>query len=58
VAVDAPVCLYQLLATASKDSNVTGALLKGFYFRIIKMIQGNLRPVFIFDGKVWTNSIF
>ena len=57
MAIDAPVFLYQVLAFTGNDDddngeNKTKALLKNFCYRVIKLIQQNVQPIFVFDGKV------
>jgi len=51
VAVDGQVCLYQLLATTdaeSRENKVPFALL----LRVINLLRNEIRPIFVFDGKV------
>ena len=54
MAVDAQVCLYQLLSNGpSGDSNqMDSGLLKLLYFRIVNILQAGIIPVFVFDGMV------
>jgi len=59
IAIDAPIFLYQFLTTIRQrdgtllmDSggNVTSHL-SGIFFRSLKLIENNLRMVYVFDGK-------
>ncbi len=59
IAIDTHIYLYQFLATIRQrdgtllmDSkgNVTSHL-SGLFFRTIKLLENNIKPIFIFDGK-------
>lgn len=58
VAVDASLCIYQLLAAVrmgsdnltNDDGNITSQL-SGLFYRAIRLLELGIKPVFVFDGK-------
>ena len=59
IAIDTHIYLYQFLATIRQrdgtllmDSrgNITSHL-SGLFFRTVKLLENNIRPIFVFDGK-------
>lgn len=59
VAIDASMCLYQfLIAVRQSDgqqlTNLEGETtshLSGLFYRTIRMVENNIKPVYVFDGK-------
>lgn len=59
VAIDALMCLYQFLIAVrqldgqqltNEDGETTSHLL-GLFYRTIRMVENNIKPVYVFDGK-------
>lgn len=58
VAIDASMCIYQLLVAVrmgsdnltNDDGNVTSHL-SGLFYRAIRLLELGIKPVFVFDGK-------
>lgn len=56
VAIDASMSIYQFLIAIRSDSGALGAddkatsHLVGMFYRTISMVEGGIRPVFVFDG--------
>jgi len=59
VAIDASMCLYQFLIAVrqsdgqqltSEDGETTSHLL-GMFYRTIRLVENNIKPVYVFDGK-------
>lgn len=59
VAIDASMCLYQFLIAVrqadgqqltNEDGETTSHLL-GFFYRTIRLVENNIKPVYVFDGK-------
>lgn len=59
VAIDASMCLYQFLISVrqsdgqqlTNDEGETTSHLSGIFYRTIKMVENNIKPVYVFDGK-------
>ncbi|KAG7665820.1 FEN1 [[Candida] subhashii] len=59
VAIDASMCLYQfLIAVRQSDGQQltnsegeTTSHLSGLFYRTIRMVENNIKPVYVFDGK-------
>ncbi|KAL5106391.1 Flap endonuclease 1 [Taenia crassiceps] len=58
VAIDASLCLYQfLVAVRSEGNNLANEAgestshLMGMFYRTIRMLEGGLKPVYVFEGK-------
>lgn len=58
VAIDASMCIYQLLVAVrmgsdnltNDDGNITSHL-SGLFYRAIRLLELGIKPVFVFDGK-------
>lgn len=59
VAIDASMCLYQFLIAVrqsdgqqltNEDGETTSHLL-GLFYRTIRLVENNIKPAFVFDGK-------
>ena len=59
IAIDAPLWLYQFLSSIrqrdgtllmDKEGNVTSHLM-GLFTRTSKLLQYNIKPIYVFDGK-------
>ncbi|ODV80008.1 PIN domain-like protein [Suhomyces tanzawaensis NRRL Y-17324] len=59
VAIDASMCLYQFLIAVrqsdgqqltNEDGETTSHLL-GLFYRTIRLVENNIKPVYVFDGK-------
>lgn len=59
VAIDASMCLYQFLIAVrqsdgqqltNEDGETTSHLL-GMFYRTIRLVENNIKPVYVFDGK-------
>lgn len=59
VAIDASMCLYQFLIAVrqsdgqqlANEEGETTSHLSGFFYRTIRMVENNIKPVYVFDGK-------
>ncbi|KAI5958837.1 FEN1 [Candida theae] len=59
VAIDASMCLYQFLIAVrqsdgqqlTNEEGETTSHLSGFFYRTIRMVENNIKPVYVFDGK-------
>ena len=59
VAIDASMCLYQFLIAVrqsdgqqlTNEDGETTSHLSGFFYRTIRMVENNIKPVYVFDGK-------
>ncbi|EDK45129.1 structure-specific endonuclease RAD27 [Lodderomyces elongisporus NRRL YB-4239] len=59
VAIDASMCLYQFLIAVrqsdgqqlTNDEGETTSHLSGIFYRTIRMVENNIKPVYVFDGK-------
>lgn len=59
VAIDASMCLYQFLIAVrqsdgqqlTNESGETTSHLSGMFYRTIRMVENNIKPVYVFDGK-------
>uniref|UniRef100_A0A671NP84 Flap endonuclease 1 n=1 Tax=Sinocyclocheilus anshuiensis TaxID=1608454 RepID=A0A671NP84_9TELE len=58
IAIDASMCIYQFLIAVRQDGNVlqnedgeTTSHLMGMFYRTIRMLEGGIKPVYVFDGK-------
>ncbi|EMG48752.1 Structure-specific endonuclease RAD27 [Candida maltosa Xu316] len=59
VAIDASMCLYQFLISVrqsdgqqlTNESGETTSHLSGLFYRTIKMVENNIKPAYVFDGK-------
>ncbi|CAN3374949.1 hypothetical protein DIURU_003669 [Diutina rugosa] len=59
VAIDASMCLYQFLIAVrqsdgqqlTSDSGETTSHLSGLFYRTIRLVENNIKPVYVFDGK-------
>ena len=58
IAVDTPIFLYQFLTTirqrdgtllTDSKGNITSHL-SGLFFRTMKLIENNIKPIYVFDG--------
>ena len=53
------MCLYQFLISVrqsdgqqlTNDDGETTSHLSGIFYRTIKMVENNIKPVYVFDGK-------
>lgn len=59
VAIDALMCLYQFLIAVRQldgqqltlDNGETTSHLLGLFYRTIRLVENNIKPVYVFDGK-------
>ncbi|KAK6459027.1 PIN domain-like protein [Scheffersomyces xylosifermentans] len=59
VAIDASMCLYQFLIAVrqsdgqqlTNENGETTSHLSGMFYRTIRMVENNIKPVYVFDGK-------
>lgn len=59
VAIDASMCLYQFLIAVrqsdgqqlTNEDGETTSHLSGMFYRTIKMVENNIKPVYVFGGK-------
>ncbi|KAK6460047.1 PIN domain-like protein [Scheffersomyces coipomensis] len=59
VAIDASMCLYQFLIAVrqsdgqqlTNEDGETTSHLSGMFYRTIRLVEHNIKPVFVFDGK-------
>ncbi|KAK6205035.1 PIN domain-like protein [Scheffersomyces amazonensis] len=59
VAIDASMCLYQFLIAVRQsdgqqlvnEDGETTSHLSGMFYRTIRLIENNIKPVYVFDGK-------
>ena len=59
VAIDASMCLYQFLIAVrqsdgqqlTNEDGETTSHLSGMFYRTIKMVENNIKPVYVFDGE-------
>ena len=51
VAIDGQVCLYQLLSTTDAESRENKVPM-GLFIRVLNLLRNEIRPIFVFDGKV------
>ncbi|CAI5755822.1 unnamed protein product [Candida verbasci] len=59
VAIDASMCLYQFLISVrqsdgqqlTNEEGETTSHLSGIFYRTIKLVENNIKPVYVFDGK-------
>lgn len=59
VAIDASMCLYQFLIAVrqsdgqqlTNENGETTSHLLGMFYRTIRLVENNIKPVYVFDGK-------
>ncbi|CAN3366154.1 flap endonuclease 1 [Diutina catenulata] len=59
VAIDASMCLYQFLIAVrqsdgqqlTNEDGETTSHLSGIFYRTIRLVENNIKPVYVFDGK-------
>ncbi|RLV95513.1 Flap endonuclease 1 [Spathaspora sp. JA1] len=59
VAIDASMCLYQFLIAVrqsdgqqlTNEDGETTSHLSGVFYRTIRLVENNIKPVYVFDGK-------
>ncbi|CAK9437225.1 uncharacterized protein LODBEIA_P16030 [Lodderomyces beijingensis] len=59
VAIDASMCLYQFLIAVrqsdgqqlTNEEGETTSHLSGIFYRTIRLVENNIKPVYVFDGK-------
>ncbi|EGW34217.1 uncharacterized protein SPAPADRAFT_148774 [Spathaspora passalidarum NRRL Y-27907] len=59
VAIDASMCLYQFLIAVrqsdgqqlTNEDGETTSHLSGLFYRTIRLVENNIKPVYVFDGK-------